>query len=335
MSDGAVSMGDLASITAGDDGGGEPEIEDTEAEVTEPEPKPRPVPKSKAEPEEEPEGDHGEPAEPAKAKAPPPADDDIGSRKVKVKIDGEEREITVAEMQDAYETKQASYKRFEQAAQERKRFEAIRAELKANPRGVVAKLLQEHEHDPQQFYIEAVHQMMQEEKMSPEERKRAQLRAELQELEQRKQQMAWEEQQRRRQAMQARFQTETMPAWQAAYQAAGVPWNEYTYRQAIHEADKALARGIELSPQELAERVRGGFTGGVKDYLTGMDPETAMQVLGEDFLSKLRKADLGRVKRPEGTATKGDGSQAPPSKRNSPMRLRDLEAELNKAARGG
>ena len=101
-------------------------------------------------------------------------------RLYRVKIDGQEMEVDESELLAGYQRAKAANKRFEEAAKQRKQAEHFLKLLRTDP----VKVLQHPEvgHDVRQLAEDYLAEIIKKEKMSPEEREKAELKEKLQAL---------------------------------------------------------------------------------------------------------------------------------------------------------
>lgn len=80
-----------------------------------------------------------------------------------------------------------------------------------------------------------------------------------------------------------------------AFRDSGLFPDKYVIAKVAFEMSSALKRGKNLTAKEAVARVNQDFFGGVKNLFQNMDVKRIHEVLGDDFLEKLRKYDLEQV----------------------------------------
>lgn len=239
---------------------------------------------------------------------------DLG-RRVRVKVDGVEREVTLRDAMRDYELRAASHKRLEEAAKTRKEVEAERAqmrqlvELMRDPAGLLS-LAQELG-----VTTQALREHIEREAAIPEDQKR------LREIERRERALKERDEAEKKAREKAQADAETK-RWREQYarelsqaaEAAGMKSPRVVQRmaQVMHSA---LESGVRMTAEEAAATVREELYGEVG----ALDADTLRSVLG-DKLDVIRKQEVARATqgrdatrpRPGGN---GGGSKAPQRER--------------------
>lgn len=242
------------------------------------------------------------------------SDADLG-RRVRVKVDGVEREVTLRDAMRDYELRAASHKRLEEAAKTRKEVEAERAqmrqlvELMRDPAGLLS-LAQELGVSTQ-----TLREHIEREAAIPEDQKR------LREIERRERALKERDEAEKKAREKAQADAETK-RWREQYarelsqaaEAAGMKSPRVVQRmaQVMHSA---LESGVRMTAEEAAATVREELYGEVG----ALDADTLRSVLG-DKLDVIRKQEVARATqgrdatrpRPGGN---GGGQKAPQRER--------------------
>lgn len=259
---------------------------------------------------------------------------DLG-RKVRVKVDGVEREVTLRDAMRDYELRAASHKRLEEAAKTRKEIEAERAQMKqlvelmrdpagllslAQELGVSTKDLRAH--------IEREASIPEETKRLRDIEKRERALKERDEAEKRAREQSQMDAQTRAHRERYRGQIVT------AAKGVGLPESPAVVGRMARLMAAALDAGAPITAEDAALSVREELSGEVGSVLRDADPATLRALLG-DKLDALRKEDLAKAtpgrdamrSRPQ-----NGGGRAPEAKREKiPMNLspEQLTARLN------
>lgn len=332
---------------------------DTEVELTDDEsltdeipedekPEPKPEPKAKA-PKADPKA-----AKPPTAKELSEADLDAI---VKVKIDGETKEMTVRDLMKIQSLEQVSQKRMNEAAQERRKAAQLMQLAKTNPE----KFLELTGIDPDEFAtnrLASKYELMQ---MTPEQRELHELKTEKEQREQAEMQTksqlieaieklvgqkAPEElkklpkerleqilvhQQELERDTRSKLDDEMREGWKDA----GLPANKYLVqmmaaqmRNHMLKNREAIASG-EVKPlqaKEAAAIVKRDFLKAVTEIFETMDPSGIQEILGTSVLQKLRDHDVARVtgklsasKPPQGQPRPGSPPASQKRSKQTPM----------------
>lgn len=213
-------------------------------------------------------------------------DESLLTKRLKRKIDGEEREFLLKDAIEGYQLKEASNKRLREIAEERKQWARERAEREAYD----AELAQTFR-DPERYfealldadprsameYVEKLHmRALQEAQLSPEQQKlRYYERLEAQ----RREEAAVQQQ---HQAYQAERN-----AWSKALQRAELPKDDPASRLAFHEAERWVQQlGRPAKSSEVAQFMRSRY-----EELTAASRDRLLRTLkAEDLPDEVRTA---------------------------------------------
>jgi uncharacterized protein (UPF0147 family) len=224
----------------------------------------------------------------------------VEKRMLKAKIDGKEIEIDEDSAIRAFQKERASEKRFQDAAQMKKQAEGFLRMLKesdANP-----LVLEEIMNDPsigvnfRKVAEQYLYEKIKFEQLSPDERKKAELKQELAQMEQAKQ-----EQLRLQQEEELNQQTEQ---WREHYtqeintalDKSDLPRTQYTIAQMARYILMGQQRGMELSADEIIPLVKRDYQNMIMELFSKLPADKLTNFVGEDLLKKLREADLAKVK---------------------------------------
>lgn len=307
-----IEVAEEASSTGGDqaenfDAVGTPEeeaahsqsIEDWADEETEKIPEARPSDKGGLKGKEEKGGqeraEKGEKKGEEKAK--PPYDPDA---RVKIKVDGEEVEITLDQAVREYRRRAAADKRFQEASAQRKAADDLMSKLKSDP----WEALRELGVDPDKAASDRILAKIEEEKLAvdnPAELERRKIAKQLEQekaareaLEKQKEEV---ELSKKRDIIRSRIDKQ----FTAALTEAKLPATPYT----VARMAEVVARNIredprfDATPAELAQLVREDIQVELAAVLRSLKPEQIEAFLGEGTVKALRNHDLERVRNPK------------------------------------
>lgn len=249
--------------------------------------------------------------------------------KRKVKVDGAELEVPLAELETDYQLKAASHKKLREAAALRKEAEAAVAKLKADPR----RALRELGVDVRKLSEDELSEALAEEMMSPAEKA---LRDREKAIAEREARIEAAEAERKEAEIAAQVPVlfeQYERGVKDALRGAGLPETPQLMRAVAAQVEDDLKAGLELNFSAAASVVAQHFTSYLGDTLKNAGAESLVRLLGEEGLKKLREYDLGRLKAPAPVVPAA--AQPPAEERQKAKKSRTLEeifAEANKRA---
>lgn len=237
---------------------------------------------------------------------------DQQARMWKVPVSGKEIEVDEKELVSSYQLKKASDERFMQAAEMRKQSEQFISQLKDKSQAFA--LLEKMGHDPRALAEEFLLERMRESMADPKDLKLSKLEREL--AAEREEKLAAKAEQQRQQMERdvERHKQQLSKSIVDTLEKSDLPKNENTVKRMAYYMHRALGLGYEISPQEALESVRNDYLEEHKSLLGQLDGEKLAQLLGNDFVKKIRNWDVGRVKNFDRTA-KAPTAQAQPRKK--------------------
>lgn len=99
---------------------------------------------------------------------------------------------------------------------------------------------------------------------------------------------------------QARFESGYAKKIEAALDLGKIPKTPEAVARMADELMIAVENGLDLSAEEIVAKVRDDYAGEISTICNGMDGDQLIQFLGAANLEKIRKADLARLKNPQG-----------------------------------
>lgn len=272
-----------------------------------------------------------------KPKAPPAAD-----QKYRVKVDGEEVELTLAELQQHASMGKAAQKRMQEAAAERKRIEDVVMAMKANP----AAALKHLGIDPEEFAKQQLNQALLQ-KYEPEKWQAMQEQRELQSY---REQMQQQQRMQEQQAVMAQRRADAeslMGEISQAFNESNFVQDDRARAFKAYHALKLIAadrikstrenRAPSLSIKEALTKTDTMMNKMYVGFLNTLPPDQLASLLGPDARKKLRNYDLQEFKaKRTPTPPVGQRNVAPtaPSRKDSgrkamsPAEWRDHLAKL-------
>ena len=227
-----------------------------------------------------------------------------GPRRHKVKVDGEEREVTDDDLIRDYQLKEASYKRMEEASKLSKQLKPFLPVVEALRNGdlAVLKQLGVPKDALRKFSEQELLEYLEEQELSPEEKAKRQAEKERDEykaqLEKDQQARAKVEQEQLAHKAAQEIETEIV----AALKEIEVPLkgNYRLVRRMAEDMFAALeANQPKVKASEARDRVLKGMSEDFGEHLKreyAKDPEKFIDSLPADFVDGVRKRDLKRVK---------------------------------------
>jgi YesN/AraC family two-component response regulator len=214
-------------------------------------------------------------------------------QKFKVKVAGEEREITSDEALKDYELRQASYKRMAEAAAKEKEYKEFQEQLEKDP----IKLLKSKNPKFRELAEKYLADELLEEMMSPEEKARRQIEDENKQLKKEKEERENQEKSAREAAESQKAAREIDTELTKALQNTFLPKDEFTVSRIANTMIAALQAGItDMSYEDAVKLTEDQEISSFRKGLTQLDGDRLLKYLGEDIAEKIRKADIGRLK---------------------------------------
>lgn len=220
--------------------------------------------------------------------------------RVKVKVDGEEIEVTLDQAVREYRRRQAADKRFQEASAARKAAEELTGRFKADPWEAMRQL----GIDPDKAATERILAKIEEEKLASEnpselERRRAVKQVEEERAAKETLQKQIEEAKlgKARDEIRAKIDKQ----FTAALKDAKLPPTPYTVARMADVVAKNLREDPhwDATPAELALLVKEDLQEEFAHVIRDLSPEQIEALLGEKTVKALRQHDLERVKNPK------------------------------------
>ncbi len=243
-------------------------------------------------------------------RAEPPKDLTPAERKIwKLKADGEEFDFDATD-EEAVKREimkaRGSEKRFRAAQETKAEAERAFAMLK-DPDGLKRVLADPRIGlDVKKFAEQVVWEQIQQEqreadwRQNPEKKKQYEDEQELQARRAADERTKAEGLTRQQQEAQGRYETGYSEKIMKALEAGNMPKTPEAVARMAEYLYRAVEHGYDLSPDDLVQQVRDDYINEFKAVLGGSDGDQLLALLGEENADKLRKADLKRLKSPQG-----------------------------------
>ncbi len=216
----------------------------------------------------------------------------ITPQKFKVKVAGEEREITSDEALKDYELRQASYKRMADAAAKEKEYQSFQEQLEKDP----IKLLKSKNPKFRELAEQFLADELMAEMMTPEEKQRQAMEQELSRYKKQEQETKEREEQSRQSAEQQRAAQDIDVGLSKALANTFLPKDEFTVSRIANTMISALQAGVDMSYEDAVRITEENEIGGFRKGVESLEGERLLKYLGETVAEKIRKADIGRLK---------------------------------------
>lgn len=220
--------------------------------------------------------------------------------KRKVKVDGQELEVGLEDLERDYQLKEASMKRFQESATLKKQLQEIIQVLRERPADALA-----HEligHDPRKVAEDILAQHLQRELMSPEEREVLTLKQERDALLARIREEEATQAAAKQQAEQAARSAAIEADIQAALKDARIPVSDAmleNMREVMQVAAQEAAKAGQppFTAKDLVDVAKGRFRAQLAKFFGDASGDVLAEFLGEQGLARVRQYDLGRLKK--------------------------------------
>lgn len=248
--------------------------------------------------------------EPQKASETPPE-----AKRHKLKVDNEEIEVDEEELKRGYAHNKAASKRMEEAAAYRKQAEQAFAMLKDPAQ--LRKLLEDPRVgiDLRKFAEEYVWEHMQEEALTPEQKKQKAVERELEKYRTSEKERAEAAERTESDKLQQRYAEDYERTILQALDQGGIPKTRASVRRMAQYLQLAVANNLEVSPGDLVARVKQDLIDEHKSMYGEGDAASLLSILGEDLAKKIREADLKRLKSTQPVARQRAPGTAKPAKK--------------------
>lgn len=222
-----------------------------------------------------------------------------GKRRFVVKVDGEEREISEEELVSDYQLKQASYKRMQEAASERKALTSILEGLQQGNAQTMEAFMQKLGKDPLEFAEYIARKYVERAQMSDEERQKHDLQSELD-------QMRAEREHYQKERYDRALEQETQVQYQqilGEYDKVltgngfekGSPAYELMVRNMARAHRDASANGVDIPIADLYEMTRRDMEALAQQYVRTQPADKLASGIGEERMRELRQHNIQQL----------------------------------------
>ena len=256
-----------------------------------------------------------------------------GEKMYEIKVDGEVIKVSESELKAGYQTRKASDKAFREGAAARKQAEEYISMMKDPAKFYeAAKRLG---HDPRKLAEEYIAAQLADEYMDPRDKELRDAKKQLKEIEDAKAEAKRKADEQAHAENTARLADDYSKDIIGALQTAGLPKTHGTVKRMAYYMAEGIKRGYDLSAKDVVDLVRQDYINEQKELFGQMDGDTLAQLLGEEQMNKVRKADLARLKNPQGqTPTKQAPAQNSDSSSKKGVNKDDWKAKMERIKQG-
>lgn len=228
-----------------------------------------------------------------------PADLDM-TAKVKIKINGVEKTVSLKDAITLAQRGAAADEKFREAAKHRKEMDDLISSVRDDPRklGTLIKALTGKE--PEQVYESELSRVLEELTLDPKEKQLREYKKKLEEFERREKAENERKEQEKFAAAQAQWEQKYDKQISDAIKSSGLPLNEDTIQ---YTADIMLKQ-LEIDPDNdppmdiVMDMVRDRYVTQLGKMAKSIDAEKLLELLGDDGYENLAKAAKGKKKSP-------------------------------------
>jgi len=218
--------------------------------------------------------------------------------KYKVKVDGEEIEVTLEDMQRDYQLRRASDKKFQDAAAIKAQAEEFLEALRTDPRKVL-----EHPNinaDIRALAEEILSEQLEDEMLDPKDREIKKLQRELEAREAEKKAEEDAKTTTKQKAEEAELLAGYEKQIDTALSTSGLPNTSFTIDRMAYYMQQAVRSGYDLTAADVVPLVKEDYINDFKKFFAGSDDKVIAEILGGPAMKKIRKMDLSTLKDPKG-----------------------------------
>ncbi len=233
------------------------------------------------------------------SKAPEVTSSGDANKPYKLKINGQEKNLTLEELQNWAQKGLGADEKFQEASRMRGQTQKIIKMIKENPRAILE--------DPRigvdlkKLAEEILWEQIEREKMTPEQRELSETKKKLADFEKKEKENTSKAEKEKHRQLTEHFSNEFSKDIQSALEASKVPKTQFTVKRMAFFMQEALKRGVELKAKDVIGIVHDEYLETVKHISSNLDGESLVNLLGEETLKKIREHELKRLQ--------GDGSK--------------------------
>lgn len=249
------------------------------------------------------------PAEKPASKATSSKEEVAEIKKLKLKINGQEQEFDESEIVKKVQMGESAYKKFEEAAAERKKVEAFKKGLKSNFVDTINKMGPELGMKPaeiRQMVEDYLVDQIKQESMTPQDRQRYEMEQELKALKEKEALTQQQEEAKQLMQLQEKYAEEYDRNFTESLKKMNIPKTPFTVARMATYMSQALENGYDLDPMDAAKLVHEDYKNDIKSTFADMDGEQILALIGESNAKKIRSHDVSKLQNRYVKATHND-----------------------------
>jgi hypothetical protein len=240
---------------------------------------------------------------------------EVEKRKYKLKIDGNEEEWDEDKVLTAAQRSAAADKRFAEAAKSRKESERVQKILDSGDRKAIQKLFGDEKFH--KMAVEYFNERLEDEELSPQDRKIRDLERKIQETESEKKKSQEERDAKEMEALQEHYSKQFDKEFSEALSSVNLPNHPSTVKRMAELMEQNLNMGLDLPAATIARMVEEEFAGSIKSLVSALDGDRLVSMFGDEVVGRIRQANLKKVGLTAPTGSKRTESASQESKPKS------------------
>lgn len=257
----------------------------------------------------------------------PVSEVDEMSRMYKTIVNGIEQEISVADLIKNHQLKEASYKKFQEAAEKEKQVEAFKQAISENPIDVMKQVGMDEQMIKEYIFKEAS-RLLDEDEMPEEERRLKALEEENRRFKEQEEQRLKQEEERLYQESVEREMKSYEEQFMKALESESIPSSPDAIRDMATIMAQALEYGVDMSIEDAASYYKEQQNQRLSSMLGGLSGEQLSSYLPKEAADKIRQNDIKKLKNP---APKKSLPKSEPTKKQPKQSMADFFDSLGKS----
>lgn len=233
--------------------------------------------------------------------APAPASEEQKAaerKRYKVKIEGNEQEVDEDELVAGYQSRKASQRAWQEAAQVRKQITETFRKIKVNPIEGLQELLKHPELgiDLRQVAKDMLVSEIEREQMTPEQRELADTRKELEAYRREKEEAERARVDEETAALRRDYAAKVEQEIVDAITPSGLPMSKFTFKRVVFYLKEGHKRGYKLTAADVVPLVRKDYEEEHRSFFSSYDDDKLESVLGDQVAERLSKRRIAKLK---------------------------------------
>lgn len=222
------------------------------------------------------------------------------TRRLKLKIRGEERELDlsndddIALLQEMAQKGEGADSKFQEAATMRKQMEKLADLLQKNPMEALKRI----GHDPEELAQKYVERRLEEMKLSPEQKRIKELEERLAKEEEAKKELEQKKQEQEKARLEEQYARKIDEDITSALEKSKLPRSAYVVDRIVNTMAAAIENGYEdVSVADVVPYVEEKMVKELQEMYDAMPEEVIEQLLGKNTMERMRKRRINRAKK--------------------------------------